>query len=304
MTQWISVGIGLLALPAVAAEVRSTETARIGEPVRSRRVVVRGAVDPADLADARTPRDAGDPMIEVEMDKDVYEANEHPTIIVRVKRANQQVVDNASVAVDDDQRSHHATHRGNGEYVAVLDGTPGEHVVDVTADAVIDGTSVHRAVGYSYAVATGHLQILGVGPLRQDDTYLYVPLVVRCTANGFYQFQGTLVAKGTVVAYSQTTASVTAGDNSGMELRFALVDLVEPGPYTLSNVIVQESNPSGQWFATSLTEVGPPFNVRRPKNVKAPAARLLENERKVEAEARTQLLLGPGPLEGPVEKPR
>ncbi|MGH3055495.1 MAG: hypothetical protein ACRDL7_11020, partial [Gaiellaceae bacterium] len=227
-TTWISVMVALVALPAVAAEVAST--ARVGVPIQHHRGIVRGGIDPADLGSMQTPRDLGDPILEVEMDKLVYELGETPTITVRMKRADHSGVENADVAADtDDKRQHRLTHRGKGEYTGALDNTPGEHSVVVNADAVVNGNSVHRAVAYSYEVATGHLQVLGLGPTRQDATYLYVPLTLRCTANGFYRFQGTLVNTDTVVAYSETSAGLMPGREAGIEMRFALADLVEPG---------------------------------------------------------------------------
>jgi hypothetical protein len=270
MTKWTcSVVAALLALPATAAEIRSTKTMRVGEPVQSHQhVVVHGKVDPHDLGRADTPADAGDPTLDVEMDALVVEAGETPRVTARLRRANQRPVTDANVAVDDDRHSRKAVHRGNGEYVADLDGTPGEHTVDVTADAVIDGNSVHRALSYTYEVATGRVRVLGLGPTRQDSTTLHVPLELRCTEKGFFQFEGMLVSGGTAVARAQTTAWVWPGGEQGVELTFNIADLVEPGPYTLSDVTVIQFGPGGPQVATAPAVVGKPIAVGRARGAR------------------------------------
>ena len=247
----------------------------MGQPVQpdANRVVVRGAADPHDLlAPPGKPTDAGDPVIEVWTDTMVVEAGETPRITTRVRRADGRPVTNATVVVDDadppddppgytrpPQGSHKATHRGNGEYVAELDATPGEHTVVVNADAVVDGTSIHRGIGYSYEVATGRVRVTGLGPTRQDATTLHIPLELACTEKGFFQFEGVLVSNGIMVARAQSTAWVMPGDERGVELRFNLGDLVERGPYALSDVTVIQYGAhgvAGSQIATSPAQVG------------------------------------------------
>jgi hypothetical protein len=254
--------------PAPAAEIKSQQTARVGTPETAPDPVVRGPVDPGDLDRAQTPSNVGDPVLEVRMEKDVYEAGEPIELNTRLNRRDKSGVEDADVrAIVDDKRTIKLARKvkgQKGEYVAPLDDTPGEHNLEVYADAVVDGTSVHRATSYFYVVANGNVRVKDHGRVRIDATTVRVPLELSVTAHGYYTIDGTLVARGIIVAYAKTGAFIEPGEDT-VDLTFNRADLVESGPYALRAVTVTQSGPSGRQIATAPRQVGEPFDVPRPR---------------------------------------
>lgn len=254
--------------PLPAAEIKSRQTARVGTPETAPDPVVLGPVDPGDLDRAQTPVNVGDPVLEVRMEKDVYEVGEPIELNTRLNRRDKSGVEGADVRVIvDDKRTINLSRKvkgQKGEYVARLDDTPGEHNLEVYADVVIDGNSVHRATSYFYVVANGNVRVKDHGRVRIDATTVRVPLELTVKAHGYYQIAGTLVAQGTTVAYADLGAFIDPGKDT-VDLTFNRADLVEPGPYTLRAVTVTQYGPGGRQIATAPRQVGEPFDVPRPR---------------------------------------
>ena len=249
-----------------AAQVDSQRTVRVGTPDSEPDPAVVGPVDPGDLDRAQTPGNVGDPTLEVRMEKDVYELGEPIELNTRLNRRDKSGVEGADVRVIvDDKRTIQLSRKvtgQNGEYVAPLDDTPGEHNLEVYADAVIDGNSVHRATSYFYVVANGNVRVRDHGRVRIDATTVRVPLELTVKAHGYYQVAGTLVAQGTTVAYADVGAFIDPGEDT-VDLTFNRADLIEPGPYKLRAVTVTQYGPGGRQIATAPRQVGEAFDVPR-----------------------------------------
>jgi hypothetical protein len=265
---------------AANAQMLKTDHQRIGTPDTPMPHTVRSAADVADLDGLHSPIDAFDPVLEAELDSPsgTYGYGAQPQVTVRLKRPDGSLMAGAVYADDPHDGSHRSAQRGKGgEYTLALDNTPGEHVVDVSADVVRHGNSTHRGVSLYYEVGTGRVTLVDIGPPRQDATTLYVPLVLNVAVPERYTFAGTLTAHGIVVASATTTAVV--GPGVDVDLQFALADLVEPGPYRLTSVLVTGGSHKGEAeiggipshpIADARPTLGGPIHVRRDANVGVP----------------------------------
>ena len=276
MNKWINLIVAVLAGTA-GAQMLKTDHMRLGVPDTPMPHTVRSAADPADMDGLHTPTNAFDPVLEAELDSpsSTYGYGVHPQLTVRLKRTDGSLMAGDVYTVDPHDKGHRKGQRGpNGEYTVALDNTPGEHFVDVNGDVLVNGTSTHRGVGLYYEVGTGRVTVVDGGATRQDATTLYVPLVLNVTVPERYTFGGTLTAHGVVVASATTTAVVAPG--VPVELQFALSDLVEPGPYRLTSVVVTGGSHKGEAeiggipshpIADARPTLGGPIVVRRDKNV-------------------------------------
>ena len=265
--------IAALALPAGAAEIISQGTARTGVPEPAR-VQSHSEIDPAEMAQPQSPK--RDVILSVEMEKYVYEKGEAPTLRAKLHKRDGTLIDDAKITVvldanstagDPKPRQEQTPMRKSGDhYETTLPGTPGDHEVEVYADAVMGGTSVHRSATMTYGVGTGAVTVLGRGEPVSDGERLIVPLNVRVNVWGVYQIDATLAANGKRIAATMVTVRAAAGDDT-VPLTFNRADLVEPGPYRLRTVQVIHSGPgpdgvAGVAMATAPGEVGTPFEVR------------------------------------------
>ncbi len=250
------VGMGLLvASVASAATVLSSDSARVGQPDVKPNTQSVGKVDVLNFDPEAPQAKEHDPLLTISLDHAIYQPREPVVVRVKLHRKDGTAVPGADIkAVTDDRKQARVTGP-----TADLDNTPGEHTVEVIADAVINGESVHRSATQTYIVATGLVRIKDVGTVARQGDAVIVPLILEVDQNGTYQVEATLVSQKTRVAYAIVSAQLR-GPVDEVPLTFPVVDLVEPGPYLVRHVQVMRGGPDGPQTAAWTESVGKPFN--------------------------------------------
>jgi len=277
--------VGACALAYAAPTVLSATTTRLGGPLADLdpQLTVSDAVgNGQDPAQRTSP--PGDPVLDVSLPKQLYNAGE-PVVLTTHLHGAAGDIDGAVITVEDahglsgDTRAHypdtvrHGQAVGQGRHTTQLDTTPGEHVITVSADAVVNGNSVHRSTTHAYTVADGHVKVIDVGtPYVTTDDVLHVPLKLVCTAGTAWVKVSAVLASGpTAVARADVSANVQAGA-AVVDLPYRHADLVEPGPYRIVRVVVEDSDERmGPQLAAAADAVGQPFNVALAPTGREPA---------------------------------
>jgi len=245
----------------LCAATAAAQTTRLGQPLSE---VVQppprasAAADGDQLPPASVSEDDG--VLDVSLPKANFDAGEHVPLGVRLHTRGGKDL-RPSVEVEDfyqtgqmDRGTHGPRHKG-----MQLDNRPGSHTVTVWADALdTHGNSVHRGTMITYEVATGDVKFLDVGGVHPAGPMLVVPLKVVAPHGGTFQISAVLATATTAVARAETMADLKPGAAT-VELRFALADIYEPGPYHLTNVFATGTNEGGPMLAAAPQDVGGAF---------------------------------------------
>lgn len=249
--------VGLCAV-AQAGETPHATTTRVGAPVTTPQLTITDYTGMDAPPPGTSP--SGDPQFDVSLPKQVYDAGE-PVVLTTHLHGRTGDIDGGTVIVEDDHArgNAHGQAKGKGRHAATLDTTPGEHFLTVSSDAVIDGTSVHRAASHHYVVANGHVKIVTVGAPHVSADALLVPLTMVSKPGGWVNVSATLTTATTVVARTELGLHLDKG-TTVVDVPFPHADLVEPGPYQLVDVTVEDTDPrDGPQLAAALA-ASPPFN--------------------------------------------
>jgi hypothetical protein len=268
MKQFIAVSIAFCASAAVA------QCVRIGAPLSgfSQDGSITADSDPDQLG-AVPASPVADPVLDISLPKLMFDAGDPVVLATHLHTRAGTDVDGGDVTVIDQFSKSNDPHtqfkkpmkgqaQGHGKHAIVLDNAPGEHFLTVSSDAVINGNSVHRAIGYSYVVSTGSVKFIDVGTPRSEGESFIVPLKVICTKpGGEYAFISAVLASGqTAVARSDVGVNLKPGAST-VDMPFNYADLVESGPYRLVEVFARESDPMlGPQLAAAPRAVGKPFD--------------------------------------------
>jgi hypothetical protein len=273
MNRWII--IGLVCVAAIAGAQPKGNCVRLGVPLSTPSNVVSVTADPNTPGRQSSPDDV---VLDVQLPKLYFDAGEAVTLTAHLHTRGGTDIDTADVAVEDEVRAgpleqgaskgrRKGRAQGHGRHAVSLDTSPGEHYVIVYADAVVNGTSVHRGVQTTYLIATGHLRFLDVGSPHPVGELLVVPLNVVAPHGGDFVIAATIASGQTAVAQATTQVTLEPGAST-VELPFAQQDMVEPGPYRLVDVkahggesggLVAVPQAVGQPFQAAHADHEPPF---------------------------------------------
>jgi len=193
-------------------------------------------------------------VLDVHLPKLYYDAGEPVVLDTHLHTRGGADIDGGTLTVEDTVQTDIMDHesdrnpgkrytgakKGRGHYGVALSNQPGEHHLIVSTDAVDRyGNSVHRAVATYYVVANGTIKVLDVGSPQPRGTLLVVPLTVVAPGGGQFHVSATIASGTIAVARSETLVTVKPGAST-IEMPFAQQDIVEPGPYRIVNVTVQQ----------------------------------------------------------------
>lgn len=239
-------GIAVVCVAAIAGAQPKGNSVRLGVPLNMPTNTVSVAVDGDQPPGTQSTPDTG--VLDVQLPKLIYDAGETVVLTTHLHTRGGADLDGGDMDVDDqvvlgvmdrDQKQkprRHGQRKGKGQHAVVLDNSPGEHRLVVSANALDKhGTSVHRAAAASYTVATGELQFLDVGSVHPVGNLLVVEIKVRAPQGGSFGISATIASGPIAVARADTWADLKPGV-SIIELPFAQANIVEAGPYRLVDV--------------------------------------------------------------------
>jgi hypothetical protein len=247
MNRIICIAICVVASLAMAQQGSSV---RVGGPLTPPPANdISSAVDMDQPPEAVSSSDTA--VLDVHLPKLYYDAGDAVVLDTHLHTRGGADLDGATLTVEDTVRGgvmdtnrpepkhYKGNAKGHGHYQAALSNEPGQHYLIVSTDAIYRGNSTHRAVASSYVVATGSINVLGIGDPEPRGALLVVPLKVVAPHGGAFEVSATIASGNTAVARADTHAVLENGAGV-VELPFAQQDIVEPGPYRIVGVTIQE----------------------------------------------------------------